>query len=315
MKAPRFVAGAALLLALSSGACRRKAVAPPPRPALGEVSFRDLTPPGAGPAEVDPAVVAEAVRARLLATGLFAAAADAGGAGPKSVVRARGEFAVDGVVVEKRALARAVVRLRLDTRPSDAPNALEDDLQGQGEQTYDVPAHDAKAEAQAHAAQRALFTALVVRVTGDLINGLAAPRKLREASPEAVHAALVADGGELRQEAIRVAGQRQLKQEVPLLLELLNHPDEATRDAAMGALIAMKERRAVSELTKTRSLRDRREMRKLLEAVSILGGDEALEYLNFVSATHDDEEIRNEAVAAKQRLERRSGAAGHQQTK
>ena len=125
-----------------------------------------------------------------------------------------------------------------------------------------------------------------------------------------VHAALAADGGELREEAIRVAGQRQLRQEIPQLLKLLNDPDEATRDAALGALIAMKERRAVTELTKSRSLRDRREMRKILEAVSLLGGQEALDYLSFVAATHDEEEIRTEAAAARARLERREAESG-----
>jgi HEAT repeat protein len=150
----------------------------------------------------------------------------------------------------------------------------------------------------------------VIRLSRDLVDGLAAPRKLREAAPEVVHAALAADGGELRGEAIRVAGQRQMRQEIPQLLKLLNDPDEATRDAALGALIAMKEPRAVTELTKTRSLRDRREMRKILEAVSLLGGQEARDFLSFVAATHDEEEIRTEAAAAKARLERREAEAG-----
>ena len=55
----------------------------------------------------------------------------------------------------------------------------------------------------------------------------------------------------------------------------------------------MRDRRAVRELTQSRSLRDRREMRKIIEAISILGGQEADEYLSFVAATHDDDEIRD----------------------
>ena len=78
------------------------------------------------------------------------------------------------------------------------------------------------------------------------------------------------------------------------------------RDAALGALIAMRERRAVRELTQSRSLRDRREMRKIIEAISILGGQEADEYLSFIAATHDDDEIRAEAAAARARLQRRA---------
>src|SRR5206468_7769825 len=52
----------------------------------------------------------------------------------------------------------------------------------------------------------------------------------------------------------------------PTLLKLLDDPDEPTRDAALGALIALGDRRAVSALTRSRSLRDRHEMRKIIEA-------------------------------------------------
>ena len=105
--------------------------------------------------------------------------------------------------------------------------------------------------------------------------------------------------------AIRVAGERRLRDEVPVLLELLENPSEAVRDAALGALIQIGDRRAVTALAKSRSMKDRREMRKILDAISILGGDEALDYLSFVAESHDDEEIRGLAAAAKGRLERR----------
>ena len=132
---------------------------------------------------------------------------------------------------------------------------------------------------------------LALRVAKDLLNGFVARRRLYEGPPSVVHAALMADGGELREEAIRVAGERQLREEAPTLLKLLGDDDETVRDAALGSLIALRDRRAVSELTRTRSLRDRREMRKIIEAISILGGQEAEEYLSFVAATHDDDEI------------------------
>jgi hypothetical protein len=96
-----------------------------------------------------------------------------------------------------------------------------------------------------------------------------------------------------------------MREEVPVLLDLLQHDHEATRDAALGALIALRERQAVARLTRNRSLRDRREMRKILEAVAILGGEEARDYLSFVADGHEDEEIRKLAADAKGRLERR----------
>ncbi|HVY48296.1 MAG TPA: hypothetical protein VHB21_20555, partial [Minicystis sp.] len=136
---------ASLLLvagALAAPACRRGAPAAPPlppRPVLGTVTARDLTPPESAPARVDPAAVEHALRARLLATGLFqtdAARADAGGA---PVTRAQIAFGLDSAEVDEKGLARARVGLRLDTRPSDAPGAIQETLDGAGEQPYAVP--------------------------------------------------------------------------------------------------------------------------------------------------------------------------------
>jgi hypothetical protein len=294
---PRSLAlGAAVLLAAAAGGCRRNAApAAPPRPALGVVSVKDVTPepPASGPLDV--AGLERELRARLHASKMFADNDAAGGdASAGAVARARVQVATESAEVGDKGVARAHVLVQIDTRPDGAPGAIDEQLEGQGERRYAVADHPGPS----------LYTALVTRVMGDLVDGLAARRKLQDAPPSAVHAALTADGGELREEAIHLAGQRQLREEVPTLLKLLSDPDEQTRDAALGALIAMRERRAVTELTRRSSLRDRREMRKILEAIAILGGQEAEEYLSFVAETHDDEEIRAEAAAAKARLQR-----------
>ena len=112
--------------------------------------------------------------------------------------------------------ARAQVRLRIDTRPSDAPGALAFDLEGQGVEPYAVVAQESpRRRAGGASRRRPSLSALVVRVTRDLIDGVAARRRLQDGSPTALHAALVADGGELREEAIRIVGERQLRDEVP----------------------------------------------------------------------------------------------------
>lgn len=289
--------------------CHRAApVAPPrPRPALGDVDVQvSVAPDDASPPHLDAALLRERLRARLLASGLFLAPGTDGGAAPRARVTAR--IATEAVEVGGKGEARARVELRLDDGRAEAADSLSFALEGRGSERY-AAAPARKAAASTPAPRDAVTRDLVLRVAGDLIDGYLARRQIAEGPPAAVHAALGADGGELRDEAIHAAGERKLRDEAPRLLQLLNDPDERTRDEALGALIALGDRRAVTELTRTRSLRDRREMRKIIEAIAILGGREADDYLSFVAATHDDDEIRAEAAAARARLERRENDA------
>jgi hypothetical protein len=252
---------------------------------------------------LDAEALARAVRGQLMSTGAFTSdAADAGASEGRGVTRAEIQLAVDGAEVDGKGVARARVLVRLDTRPQSAPAAIVESLDGAGEQKYAVPRKDDGV------AKQATYQKLVERIAGDLVAGFAARRRLRSGSPEGVHAVLAADGGELRIEAIRAAGERHLTSEAPRLLALLDDADEGTRDAALGALIALGDRRAVTALARSRSLRDRHELHKIIEAISILGGEEADAYLSFLAGSHDDEEIRAEAAAARARLLRRADA-------
>jgi hypothetical protein len=297
-------AGSLALALLCVAACKRSgpAAAPPPAPppVLGEVTVTDATPSEVSPATLDLRMLERELRSQLLATRMFAA----GDAGAGPVARARITIASEAVEVGNKGEARARVHMRVDSRPVEQPGAISFDVDGSGVEPYAVtkPAPD----------RTAILSRLVLRIAADLGNDVAARRRLQTGSPQAVHEALVADGGELRQEAIRVVADRKLRAEAPVLLKLLNDNDEPTRDAALGALIVLRDRRAVTELTRSRSLRDRREMRKIIEAIAMIGGEEAEQYLSFVAATHDDDEIRAVAEKARARLARRDGggAAG-----
>jgi HEAT repeat protein len=288
-------------------ACHRAApvLAPPPRPQLGEIDVQVSTPPDdKSPPELDRTRIEHALRDHLLGTGLFSPAGEMeGGVAPLARLRAR--IGAEAIEVGAKGEARARVELRLDDGRSAAPDGLSFQLEGRGSERYAVAPAPRKGAAPVTAGRDTAAGNLVVRIANDLIDGFVARRLIAQGPPAAVHAALEADGGELRDEAIRAVGERKLRDEAPRLLKLLNDPDERTRDAALGSLIALGDRRAVSELTRTRSLRDRREMRKIIEAIAILGGEEAEQYLSFVAATHDDDEIRAEAAAARNRLERR----------
>jgi hypothetical protein len=309
----RLVLAAALAGALAMPACKRKAGPPAtaavaPRPTLGAIVIEDPAVQRPEGDQIDAKALEKDVRQALLASGMFAATGGDAGAG--TAARARVAVAAETVELGAKGEARAQVRVRVDSRPAEAPGAVSFDVGGQGVEPYLVEAGKPRGGAAAGQPPRPSLTALATRIARDLIEGVAARHRLEDGAPSAVHAALVADGGELREEAIRIAGERQLRDEVPTLLKLLGDDDEAVRDAALGALIAMRDRRAVRELTQSRSLRDRREMRKIIEAISILGGQEADEYLSFVAATHDDDEIRAEAAAARARLQRREAEAG-----
>ena len=282
--------------------CHRSASVPSrPRPRLGVVEIHDESANPHESGEIDVSALAGTLRSALEASGLVQVNTGDAGVPESAVVRVVGRVAVEFVEVDKKGIVRAAVNLRLSTRPSDAAGALGDDLAAGGEQAYQPgPGVD----------RRQLGQSLADRTARDLLAGFIARARLATAPPNEIHAAIAGGTGAMREEAIRVAGTRGMRDEGSTLLPLLQDDDESMRDAALGALIALRDRRAVGALTASRSLRDRHEMRKILEAIAILGGDEARDYLSFVAETHDDEEIRRLASDARQRLGRHEDAGG-----
>jgi hypothetical protein len=308
------VRGAALLLGvalLAGGACKRAptAAAPPapPRPALGDVSVKILTPPEETPARLDESLLAVELRAALESTHVFERGAAAAAPG-LPVTRVRAQVLLQGAEVEERAVARARVHLWLETRPSDAPGAVNEQLDGGGERDYWAPRKVKPRPGVVPPDPTAEFHTVVRGLMNNLLDEWAARHHLATGSPAELRAATKADAGELRLAAINAIGDRKVTEDADALYPLLDDPDEVTRDAALGALIRLGDRHAVSVLTKNRSLRDRREMGKVIEAISRLGGEEADDYLGFVASAHDDEEIRAEAAAARERMHQRAGA-------
>lgn len=300
-----------LLAASALSACKRKSATPaetgPPdiTPTLSSVAVQDLTPPEIVPdAHPDARALGARLESRLRGAGIFSTHAGDGGAPGLPTARVRADFGIEEVEHEGRVAARAVIRFRVDTRPSELSGRhWREDVEAQAETIF---ALDGKPD------RKVIFAKLVSRLLDDLATSYISRQKLWKGGPQEISAALAADAGEAKAEAIRVVGHRKLASEVPALLRLLSHEEEPIRDAALGALVAMRERRAVGELAKQRSMRDQREMRKILDAISMLGGDEALEYLSFVADAHEDEEIKEMAKKALERLKRRTaaGAAG-----
>jgi hypothetical protein len=277
------------------------AVPPRPVPVLGEITIQDLTSAEERPAGavLDLAPLEASTRSALAGAGLFAK--PAGDAGSPVRARVRMEVSLEEVVAGEKAAARAAVRMRIDTRPSEvAADHWNEDVQAGSETIYKPsPATN----------RRELFGKLVTRTVNDLVAGYVSRQRLWTDDGTVARSTIKTDAGELRLEALRAVGERKLTAAAPDLLKLLEDEDESVRDAALGALVELRDRRAVSVLAGQRSMRDRREMRKILDAISVLGGPEASEYLGFVADGHDDPEIRAMAAQARQRLLRREDAS------
>ena len=274
----------------------------------------DLTPPQIRPegTKLDVAALESEARQLLEQSGVFTPRQ--GDAGAPVLARVRLEIALEDVVVEDKGAARAAVRMRIDTRPSElAARRWNEDIQAGAEMPY-TPGAPVKGPTAkgvpptgGDVDRQALFSKLASRTVRDLLTGYLTRQKLWTGDATAVRNAMTADAGELKLEAIRAVGERKLTSESPTLLKLLQHEDEAVRDAALGALVELRERKAVSVLAEQRSMRDQREMRKILDAISVLGGPEAQDYLGFVADGHEDAEIRAMAKEARNRLLRREG--------
>jgi len=292
----------ALLVGCKSKSGPADAGPPDVTPVLGSVTVEDRTPAPPASVTIDAAALTKQLENQLRSAGVFAAPGTGGDAGSGPVARVRVELAVEEVRTEEKGAARASMRFRVDTRPSGLSGGhWNEDVQAGGETLYPLkPAPDIKTA----------FTKLTSRMLGDLTASYLGRQKIWQGGDKEVAAALTADAGEPRTEAIRVVATRHLTSQVPTLLKMLSAEEETVRDAALGALVELRERRAVSELAKQRSMRDQREMRKILDAIATLGGDEAVEYLSFVADAHEDEEIKAMAKQALERLKRRSGTGG-----
>jgi hypothetical protein len=296
----RYLVVMAALLAMPLG-CKKKSTpavdTPLPKPSLGTVSvdripavdFRGES------VQIEATQLAEKVKAMLMGAGIFAEP------GAKQPVVLVGVAATPFAEGSADALEIGIrLRLRMTVRPEGAAEArfLEDAV-GVGQAP--LATRDVK-EAEA------AWARLAERTAGDLVSLYVRRQKLWSGGSKEVAAALHAADRERRVEALRVIGGRKLRELLPAVLQLLSDEDEAVRDAALGAVVLLGERSAVKALTESRQLRDLREMRKVLDAIASLGGPEAKDYLGFVAENHDDEEIREMAKSALERMTRRAGS-------
>lgn len=134
---------------------------------------------------------------------------------------------------------------------------------------------------------------------------------LVRATPEQLVKALAVKDVERLVAAVGVVANRKIKAAQGALVKLLHHKEQRISDRAVGALVALGDPSVVKHLTRLAKFSDTERMAKVLDAIGTLGGKEATQYLEFVATGHEDEDIRNMASEALQRMAR----AGKQKTR
>jgi hypothetical protein len=290
--------GAVIALA-TSGGCKRPG-ATRPRPLLVEIGVRDRTPESDRPARLDLAAVREEIVRVQREAGVFSVAPGRAPGPREEAFRQRVDVEVNEDVRDGQGVARAAVMIVIE-RVDGPADATRLEAGGGAEKTYPLEAPDVGV----------VFTDLVKRIVKDVMRGLLQRERLRQSDARAVIAALGSDDPETRLAAVTAAAERREGKAVTALIERLNDPDDAIRDRALGALVEIGDRRAVGPLTRQTRFRDLDGMRKVVDAVASLGGDEARSYLEFVASGHEEREIRDLAREALDRLQRKE-ARGRQ---
>ncbi len=115
---------------------------------------------------------------------------------------------------------------------------------------------------------------------------------------------------QLRVAALRALGERREPAVLPIALEALRDEDQDVVLAAVGALVALNDRSAVSALIESTRGRNTEYLSQVLFAVASLGGPEAQAYLDTLSEGHQSAVVRERARQALQEQRSRSAEAG-----
>jgi len=157
-------------------------------------------------------------------------------------------------------------------------------------------------------AERPLVAAAhVARTVEEACAGLIAQERLRAGSDEALAAALGKDDASpnLVRFALLELGRRKPPGAVALASHHLRSKHPELRNVAVATLVAIGDPAGVDPLTKAASFDDHDDMRAVIEAVSVLGGQDAVDYLEFVAAGHPSDEIKQRAQDSLRQLEHR----------
>jgi hypothetical protein len=231
---------------------------------------------------------------------------------------ASGVFAAEGETVEAPREARpavldVVVGYDVMSEGSEGGPAViamvEATLEWQDRRGGLRPAMRVLAERSVRGDARAKWPGIILghveRALADAGAGLIEKESLRTGPAAPVIAALAHEDLDVRVWALAVVADRRLAEAYDTVVGRLASELEEERDAVIGALVGLGDPRGVAALTRHVDFHDYASMRRILDAVAAIGGDEAVAYLEFVASGHPDAEIRQQAQQARERLRRR----------
>jgi hypothetical protein len=150
-----------------------------------------------------------------------------------------------------------------------------------------------------------VVAALAIEAIEAAGRGLVAKETMRQGDDAAVLAGLSAPDPDQVLWALEIAAARRLSAAFDRAIALLDSPDAGVSSAALRVLVALRDARAVRALARRADFADPDTMRGLVEAVTAIGGPEAIEFLELVASGHADADMRQRAQEGLERLGRR----------
>lgn len=163
------------------------------------------------------------------------------------------------------------------------------------------------------AARLAAFDAALDAAMREAVIALNYQVEARKKSDAALVADLSSPEARLRDYAIRVLADRRSPAAIPHLILRLQDENEDVARRAVGALVAIGDRRAVRPLAEMTRKRRPDQVRPILYALGSLGGSEAEAFLFTLESGSPDEEVRRAARDALADLRRRLDDAAKEQ--
>jgi hypothetical protein len=186
--------------------------------------------------------------------------------------------------------------------------AVELQLYGEGAGAVRSLAEEGVGRARGRGAEawREAYTAAARDAAAGLVLALRAEGK----KTDALLRDLGASDARVREQAIRVLGDRHSPEAVVALIAELKDPDLALAERAAGALAQIGDRRAVGPIIDfTQRLEDGPYSARYARLIGDLGGSEARGYLLTLESGHPDPRIREAAHGAREEMEAREREA------